>query len=103
MDDAVELADLIGELRSELSRAMWAGEHADIRFEPKSVELELTVGIDRTGGREGKIRFWVLDASMKSDRKSITTQRIKLTLEPRLAAQPTRSPLISGESMATER
>jgi hypothetical protein len=38
----VELAKVIGQLRQELTAAMWEGEGEDLRFELGPVELELT-------------------------------------------------------------
>ena len=44
---AVELAELIGQLRADLTEAMRAGEDADLRFEVGPVELELIVAVDK--------------------------------------------------------
>lgn len=103
MEDGVELADLIWQLRHELSRAMWAGENADLRFEAGPVELELTVAVERSTEPGVKARFLVVDAGMNARRASTATQRIRLTLHPRLADEPTRSPLIAGDAAADER
>jgi hypothetical protein len=103
MDGAVELADLISQLRGELSRAMWLGDHGEIRFVPGPVELELTVAVEKNRQEGGKIRFWVLDGSVDRSQLSTVTQRITLTLDPRLASDPTRSPLISGAEVPGER
>ncbi|GAA0911648.1 trypco2 family protein [Virgisporangium aurantiacum] len=102
MDDAVELADLIGQLRGELSRAMWAGEHGDIRFVPGPVELELTISIEKTTGGDGRIRFWVLDGGASRSSTAMVTQRLTMTLDPRLASDPDRRPQISGRSFEGE-
>jgi Trypsin-co-occurring domain 2 len=103
VDHAVELADLIGQLRHELSVAMSAGEGTDLRFEPGPVELELTVGVQKEAGPDAKVRFWVLDVGASAKRSSMVTQRIKLTLDPRLGSSPDRRPLIFGESLQDER
>jgi hypothetical protein len=103
VEQGVELADLIGQLRTELSRAMWAGEQSDIRFEPTAVQLELSVSVEKSAGANGKIRFWVVDASADAARSSSVLQRITLSLEPRLAGQPDRRPLIVGETLTDER
>jgi hypothetical protein len=103
VDDGVELADLISQLRGELSRASWAGEHGDIRFEPGPVQLELTISLEKTSQSGGKVRFWVLDGSADRSRMSTVTQRITLTLDPRLASAPERRPLIDGDSVPGER
>ncbi len=103
MDDAVELSDLIGQLRGELSRAMWAGESKELRFEPGPIELELTVGVQKDTGKNGTVRFWVLDFGATAKHSSAVTQRIKLTLNVRLGDSPGRTPLIAGGELPDER
>jgi hypothetical protein len=102
VDDAVELADVIWQLRHELSRAMWAGENADLRFEAEKVELELTVGVERRRQGDGKVRFLVFEVGGGAGTTSTTTQRLTLTLKPVLAAAPERSALISGADLPGE-
>ncbi|MEU9829363.1 trypco2 family protein [Micromonospora chersina] len=103
MDNGIELADLVWQLRHELSRAMWAGEHTDLRFEAGPVELELTVAVEKANEPGVKARFLVLDVAAAARRSSATTQRISLTLHPRRADDPSRSPLISGTAGPDER
>lgn len=93
---AIELAELIGQLRSELTAAMTAGSAADLRFELGPVELELTVAVDKEAKPGAKIRFWVVEAGTDLKLGSSTTQKINLRLDPRMAGQPDRKPLISG-------
>jgi hypothetical protein len=103
MDDGIELADLIWQLRHEMSRAMWAGEHTDLRFEAGPVELELTVVVEKSSRPGVKAKLVVVDAEWAAGRASTVTQRIHLTLHPRRADAPDRSPLISGPAAAGER
>jgi hypothetical protein len=103
MDDGIELADLIWQLRHELSRAMWAGEHTDLRFEAGPVELELAVAVEKANELGVKARSLVLDAGVAARRSSTVTPRISLTLHPRRTHDPGRSPLISGEPTTGER
>jgi hypothetical protein len=103
VDDGIELADLIWQLRHELSRAMWAGEHTDLRFEAGPVELELTVVVEKSSQPGVKAKLVVVDAEWGAKRASVVTQRIKLVLHPRRADAPDRSPLISGSVQEGER
>ncbi|MEV6344392.1 trypco2 family protein [Actinoplanes sp. NPDC051851] len=103
MDDAVELSELIGHLRDELSQAVRAGAGRELRFEPGPIELELTVGVHRDSGADGKVRLWVLDMASGRKRTSTITQRIKLTLTPHTGDAPDRTPLIHGEPDLLER
>lgn len=100
---AVELAELIGQLRAELTKAMGAGEGADLRFEIGPVELELTVGVNKEATPGAKVRFWVVELGADVKAASSSTQRIKLTLDPRRAGEPDRKPLISGAEETGER
>ncbi|MEV0128802.1 trypco2 family protein [Dactylosporangium sp. NPDC050688] len=102
MDDAIQLADVIWQLRHELSRAMWAGEHADLRFEAESVDLELTVAMERVREDGVKVRFWVLDGNAGSKRTSVVTQKLALKLRPIRADEPGRPATISGAALPDE-
>ncbi|MBT2489454.1 hypothetical protein J7E96_13180 [Streptomyces sp. ISL-96] len=102
MNDAVELADMIAQLRRELSRAMTAGEDSELRFKAERVELELTVGVERTHEPGVKVRFWVFDASTAAKRSATVTQKLTLTLQPVRADMPDQMALISGDELLGE-
>lgn len=99
---AVELAELIDQLRAELTRAMRSGEKEELRFEVGPVELELTVVVQREGAAGAKVKFWVMEVGTDAKASAGSTQRIKLTLDPRRAGQPDRRPTISGAASAGE-
>lgn len=103
MEDAVELADLIWQLRSELSRAAWGGENKDLRFKAEKVELELTVAVEKSRDPKVKVRFWVLDAGVGSQHKGTSLQTVRLTLLPVLATAPDRPAMIGGAAVDGER
>jgi hypothetical protein len=103
MESAAELADVIRQLRSELQAAMQAGEDELLRFEAGPVELELTIGVEKAAGSAAKVRFWVLDVGADARLASALTQRIKLTLRPRVVGMPDRDPLIQGTALPDER
>lgn len=100
---AVELAEVIGQLRAELTEAMRAGEGADLRFELGAVELELTVVVDKEVKPGAKVRFWVVELGADATASSGATQRIKLVLDPRRVGEPDRRPVIAGDEVAGER
>ena len=102
MDDAVPLADMIWQLRHELSRAMWAGENADLKLEAETVQLELAVGVEKSRDPGVKVKFWVLDLNAGSKRTATQTQKITLVLHPIRAGQPDRPAEISGWSLPDE-
>jgi hypothetical protein len=99
----VGLAELIGQLRDELTTAMNAGANSDLRFELGQLELELTVVVDKENTPGAKVRFWVVELGADARSATSATQRIKLTLDPRRAGQPDRSPLISDKEVPGER
>jgi hypothetical protein len=98
----IELAEVIGELRRELQQAMDAGEGQPLRFELGPVELEATVAVEKGGGGGAKVRFWVVELGGDAKVAQSSTQRIKLALQPRLAATG-ESPLIAGDEGDRER
>lgn len=103
MDDAVELAELIGQLRHELSRAMWSSQASDLQFEAETVELELTVGVEKSRGPSVGVRFWVFDATATTQRSTMVTHRLTLTLHPRAATDPDKPARIAGTAFPNER
>ncbi|MCX3063559.1 trypco2 family protein [Streptomyces beihaiensis] len=102
MDDGVELADMIAQLRGELSRAMAEGEGNGLRFRAEKVELELTVGVERSREPGAKVRFWVFDVGATARTATTATQRLTLTLQPVDGATPDRPAVISGDELPDE-
>ena len=98
----IELAQVISQLREELDTARRAGQGEDLRFELGPVELELMVAVDRQGGPDAKVRFWVIELGASGKVASQATQRIKLILDPRESGQEGR-PLIAGDERPGER
>jgi NTP-dependent ternary system trypsin peptidase co-occuring protein len=102
MAERVELAQVIGQLRRELSVAMREGEGEDLRFELGPVELELTVAVSKEAGPNAKVRFWVIELGAEAAVSSQASQRITLTLDPRRCGIAGK-PLISGSEQSGER
>jgi Trypsin-co-occurring domain 2 len=98
----IELASLIKDLREELQAAIEAGADERLRFELGPIELEVAVSAERTDGVEGKVRFWVVSLGGDHKKDSASTQRIKLSLTPKLAGTH-RPTLISGSGEDGER
>ncbi|MFD5700192.1 trypco2 family protein [Streptomyces lasiicapitis] len=103
MDGAVELEDMIAQLRGALGRAMADGEGDGLRFQAEKLELELTVGVERSREPGAKVRFWVIDVQHSERSAHMTTQRISLTLQPVRGDAPDRPALISGVELPDER
>lgn len=100
---AVELAEFIGQLRAELIEAIQAGHGSDLRFELGPVELELTIVVDKEARPGAKVKFWVVELGGELKAGSTTTQRIKLTLDPRGSQPDAGRPLLSGGEQLGER
>jgi hypothetical protein len=81
----IELAEVIGELRRELQAAMNDGEGEQLRFELGPVELEATVAVEKGAGGGAKVRFWVIELGGEAKASEISTHRVKLSLQPRVA------------------
>lgn len=101
-DDGIELADLISQVRSDLSAAMLSGQDAEnqdlLKFELGDVELELELVAEKAHKPGVKARLFVVDIGYDHERTRKSTNRIKLKMQPRLPSQPTRRPLISGRA-----
>ena len=91
----IELASVIRDLRDELERAIVEGKDEQLRFELGPIELEVSIAVERSDGAAGKVRFWVVDAGADRKKDSATTQRITLTLSPKLAGTR-RPPQVAG-------
>ncbi|MFF7753500.1 trypco2 family protein [Streptomyces sp. NPDC007971] len=101
----IELAAMVRELKEQLNAAMAETGPGPLRFELGSVEIEATVAVDRTGGVDGKVKFWVVEAGADASLSDSRTHRITLTLHPSLVA-PDGTPhrvLIAGEEADGER
>jgi NTP-dependent ternary system trypsin peptidase co-occuring protein len=98
----IELSSVIRDLREELERAVAAAQDAQLRFEVGTVELEVSVALERTGHAGAKVRFWVVEAEANAAVGAASLQRITLALTPVLTASGT-SPLVSGPSAPHER
>jgi hypothetical protein len=105
----IELATVIAALRDELDSARVQGAGEYLRFELGPIELEVSVAVEKTGGVDAKVNFWVVELGADGKLGSTSTQRIKLTLQPHLtvaAAQPPLSPdrpYVSGKKVERER
>ena len=98
----IELSEMISELRRELDQAIDAGADERLRFELGPVEVEVTVGLDSKGTAGAKVRFWVVELGGDAEVERSSLQRIKLTLQPRLAGSQAR-PEISDTERSGER
>jgi hypothetical protein len=96
----IELADVIAGLRRELDTARREGTGKDLRFELGLVELEVSVAVEKSAGGDAKVKFWVVELGANGKISSTSTQRIKLTLTPRLteAAEAADTTILSGRS-----
>lgn len=97
----IELATVIRDLRAELEAAVAAADGAALLFELGPIELEVSVAMERSASAGAKVRFWVIDADAEGRAGSVSTQRVKLTLAPKLAAGG-GPPHVSGQAVAGE-
>lgn len=91
----IELASVIRDLREELEGAVAAAEGAALRFELGTIELEVSVALERTGHAGAKVRFWVVESGADATVAATSTQRITLALQPTLT-ETGRPPQVSG-------
>lgn len=82
----IELSEMIGQLRGELTKAMAEGEGKDLRFALGPVELELSVSVQRDVAANGRVKFWVVELGADAKAGGHDVQTVRLTLEPRRTA-----------------
>ncbi|GAA3759560.1 hypothetical protein GCM10022225_51280 [Plantactinospora mayteni] len=98
----IELTTVVRELRAELEAAVVAAGGEAFRFELGPIELELTVAVTNEAKGSAKVRFWVVDLGTDAGLHRVSTQRIKLTLQPRFSGSA-ETPWVSGEAGDRER
>lgn len=97
----IELASVIRDLRDELERAVAAAEGEALRFELGTIELEVSVALERTGQAGAKVRFWVVESGVDATVGATSTQRITLALQPTLTRSGNPA-YVSGIAAADE-
>ncbi|MFF4361660.1 trypco2 family protein [Streptomyces sp. NPDC001604] len=98
----IELHELIRDLRSELTVAMSAAPDEGLQFELGPIELEVSVGVEKSGGASAKVRFLVVDLESNGRLAATSLQRVKLSLTPRTVGS-TSPPYVSGSERPGER
>lgn len=81
-NELASLADTIAAVRRELGSAQASGQGEPIQFRTGPVELEFEVAVTRTGSGQAGVQLWVLTLGGKGESGHVTTQRIKVTLQP---------------------
>ena len=83
MEAQVTLAEAIRELRAQLSEAAAEGQDAEIRFIPKTIEVELAITFDLKAEASGGFKlFSLIDLSAKGGADRENSHKVTLTLEP---------------------
>jgi hypothetical protein len=78
----VSLSSAIGEVRRQLAIAIEEGGDSDVAFRAGPVELEFTVGFERTAGADAGVRVWVVSVGAKGEVQQTQTNRLTVTLTP---------------------
>jgi hypothetical protein len=74
----VGLAEAIGQVRSELERAIEEGAQSAVAFRAGPVELQFEVAFTRTGSVKGGFQLSVLSFWGQKDRSSAATHTVKI-------------------------
>src|SRR5262245_58359215 len=96
----VELAEMIAELRDELGRAVAAADEQGLQFELGPVGLEATVAVSKEAKPGAKVKFWVIEVGADSSIGRTATQKVTLTLHPKMPGG--RSAYVSGDAEPDE-
>lgn len=84
MKHGIELRTVVDNLREELSSLTLTAPGEELQFVLEDIELELKVGVTKSGGADAKAKFWVVEVGGKGEYKSDATQTVKLKLKPKL-------------------
>ncbi|MBQ1026507.1 trypco2 family protein [Micromonospora sp. C95] len=98
----IELADFVRELRRELETAVAAAPEDGLRFELGPIEIEVSVGVEKTANAAAKARFWVLELGGEGTVARSSVQTVKLTLKPHVGSSGL-PPYVSGQEAERER
>ncbi|MCH9650957.1 MAG: hypothetical protein K0U98_22225 [Deltaproteobacteria bacterium] len=79
----IALAEMVGNLRTELQEAAKAGEGEDLQFALEEVTLEAEVEVVQEAGAKGGFKFWVVEAGASGKVSQGRTQKISLRLKPK--------------------
>lgn len=102
LSKGIELSALIRELRAELAEAVATAPATGLQFELGPVEIEVSVGVDRNAGSDGKVKFWVVEMGSNASVTRSTVQRVTITLTPR-TPDNRALPLVAGTEEPGER
>jgi hypothetical protein len=80
--DMASLSDAIEALRDDLAKAWFDGQDSRVRFKVEPVELTVQVGITKTGEGSAGIKWHILTLGGTRRHESVTTQTLKLRLQP---------------------
>jgi hypothetical protein len=78
--EQLELAETMEALRAELAQAVKAGAKADFQFPVTGVQLEFHVGVTKTRGVNGGVRFYVVELGGSGDYAREEIQTVTVTL-----------------------
>lgn len=82
LNDKIPLNEMIQTLREELEKAQKNAENSDLKFKLESAEIELSIGVTKTGGGSGGIKFWVIEAGGEFSKENAITHKFTLHLKP---------------------
>lgn len=91
----IELSEMIGQLRKELSAAQSQGVGSDLKFLIEDIEIELQIVTTKGGKGGGGVKFWVYNAEAEVNASQAKTQKLKLKLKP--VVGPDKKPLDVGD------
>ncbi|MGA5467812.1 trypco2 family protein [Streptomyces arboris] len=79
----IGLKEAIQATYDELTAAAHDGaSDGSMRFQYRTIELEMTVALSDSRERQGGLKVWVLDGFMKRIRGKSSTHTVRVTIEP---------------------
>lgn len=91
----IELSEMLGQLRKELSKAQGDGRDSELKFLIEDIEIELQVATTQSGEGGGGVKIAVVSFGAKVNASKVDTQKLKLKLK--LEDREGKSPHIAGQ------
>ena len=82
MKSKLELAEMIKQLRAELTTAAEEGQDKDVRFTVEDIELELDITVEQQAKANVAAKFYVLTSKVEASKTGKATQKLKIKLKP---------------------
>jgi len=101
-DSGVDLTSVIQQLRYDIEKTWWEGQQSGVALEVGTIELEVSVEVEKSKDAKFGVKFYVVDAGAGAAKATTVTQRLTIPLTPRDKRNAAAPLLISGNAEASD-